>query len=75
MFYVIRYFFRYGHEYDPIDCTYSRNFPTFEKALAHGLRYAHGLRFESFEIYEAGTDKKIYSVNDMGLVTDLRAVS
>lgn len=73
MFYVIRYYFRYGHEWDPLDCTRSRNFPTFEKALAHGMRYAHGLRFESFSICDAETGAEIYSVNDEGVVTDRRA--
>lgn len=72
MFYVVRYFFKYGHEYDPIDCTFSRNFPSFEKALAYGMRYAHGIRFESFEICNSETGEAIYSVNDQGIVTDKR---
>ena len=72
MFYVVRYFFRYGHEWDPIDCTYSRNFPTFEKALAHGLRYATGIKFESFSIYETETGREVYHMNDEGIVTDNR---
>ena len=71
MYQVIRFFFRYGHEWDPIDCTFSHEFDSFDKALKHGERYAHGLRFESFQITDA-TGKVIYEMNDEGLITDRR---
>ncbi len=71
---VIRYFFRYGHEDDPVDCTFSREFDSFDKALKHGERYAHGLRFESFEIQDQ-SGRIIYSMNDAGIITDNRSTA
>lgn len=70
-YHVVRYYFRYGRETDPIDCTFSRDFDTFEKALRHGERYAHGIRFASFEI-EDSEGNIVYEMTDVGVITDYR---
>jgi uncharacterized membrane protein YkoI len=68
---VIRYFFRYGRESDPIECTFSRDFDSFDKALRHGQRYANGIRFAAFEI-EDSDGNVVYEMTDTGLITDYR---
>ena len=49
MYTVYRFYYKYGREDDPIECT-TKEFDSFEKALKYGKRYAKGIRFNSFEI-------------------------
>lgn len=70
-YYVNRYYFRYGRETDPIDCKQSRDFPSFEKALAHGHRYAFGIRFAAFEVCDEN-GAVLYEETDEGVIIDHR---
>lgn len=66
MFYVTRYWYKYGREGDPVETT-SKEYETIEKALAYAQRYATGIRFVLMQIededlnliYEYSADGKL----------------
>lgn len=71
MFHVTRFTFKYGHEWDAMDCTF-KVYPTFEKALKYAVRYAIGIKFAGVTI-ENDDGKTIYEITSDGNVFDHRA--
>ena len=67
MFYVTRYWYKYGREGDPVETT-SKEYESIEKALAYAQRYATGIRFVLMQIededlnliYEYSADGKLF---------------
>lgn len=65
-----RYWFKYGNEDDPIECT-TKEWDNLDKAITYAHRYATGVKFDSVEI-EDENGKVIYRITSDSLVEDFR---
>ena len=72
MYTVVRYFFKNGNEDDEIDSTYSKEKADFETAYNHGKRYAKGVKFYAFEIWNSETMETLYREDCYGNIDDNR---
>ena len=59
MFTARRFYFRYGNESDPVDCT-TKSYASAEKAIKYLRRYQTGLRYIESDIYDDETGRCLY---------------
>lgn len=69
-FYTDRYWFKYGNEYDEVECT-TKVWNSFEKAQAYAYRYAKGPKFYYVEIIDEDCNL-LWSYNYMSEEEDYR---
>lgn len=60
MYTTTRFIFKYGHEWDGMDCTL-KYWDSFEKAIAYAYRYARGIKFAGVTI-EDENGKVVYEI-------------
>lgn len=65
-----RYWFKYGNEEDPIECT-TKYWDSLDKAINYAHRYATGVKFESVEI-EDENGNLVYRLDSNGVIEDYR---
>lgn len=65
-----RYWFKYGNEDDPIECT-DKEWDNLDKAISYAHRYATGVRFAGVEI-EDENGKIVYRITTDSIVEDYR---
>lgn len=65
-----RYWYKYGNEDDPIECT-DKEWDNLDKAIAYAHRYATGIKFESVEI-EDENGKVVYRILQDSTIEDYR---
>ena len=70
MFNTCRWYFRYGNEDDPMDCTF-KEYDTVEKAIKYARRYATGIRFARVEIKD-DNGKLLFEIDGNFEETDYR---
>lgn len=70
MFNTCRWYFRYGNEGDPMDCTF-KEFDAMDKAIKYARRYATGIRFAGVEI-EDNNGNLLFEIDNNFEETDYR---
>ena len=69
-FYTDRYWFKYGNEWDEVECT-TKVWDSFEKAQAYAYRYAKGVKFYYVQILDENCNL-LWSYNYMSEEEDFR---